>query len=68
MSRAATRIKQVDVVRAVKGALAAGLTVARVEVDGSGKIVVICGEAAPDLSPSPGDFEARLRAAKGWEG
>lgn len=35
---------QADVTRAVKGALAAGQLVARMEIDRDGKIVVIFGE------------------------
>lgn len=40
MGRAAT-FKQVDVERAAKGAKAAGLRVARIEIDRTGKIVIV---------------------------
>jgi hypothetical protein len=44
MSRAPARFTQRDLARAIKGAVAGGLTVQRVEVDKAGKIVVIVGE------------------------
>jgi hypothetical protein len=37
--------KQIDVTRAAKGALAAGLEVGRVEIDHEGKIVVVVGKS-----------------------
>lgn len=33
--------KQIDVTRAVKGAVAAGLSIGRVEIDRNGKIVMV---------------------------
>jgi hypothetical protein len=36
---------QANISRAAKGAMAAGLNVIRVEVDATGKIVVVCGDA-----------------------
>lgn len=44
MSRRQLTFRQNDVARAIKGAVAGGLTVQRVEVDKAGKIVVIVGE------------------------
>ena len=38
--------------RAIKGAVAAGLTVQRVEVDKAGKIIVVVGEAGKDVAAS----------------
>jgi hypothetical protein len=43
MTRSA-RFKQADVKRASAGAVAAGLTVARIEIDVSGKIVIVAGQ------------------------
>jgi hypothetical protein len=44
VSRGPLPFRQTDVARAIKGAVAAGLTVQRVEVDKAGKIVVVVGE------------------------
>ena len=38
--------------RAIKGAVAGGLTVQRVEVDKAGKIIVVVGEAGKDVAAS----------------
>ena len=46
MSRGPLPFRQTDVARAIKGAVAAGLTVQRVEVDKAGKIVVVVGSPA----------------------
>lgn len=35
---------QIDVTRAIKAALAAGMSIARVEIDKAGKIVIITGK------------------------
>lgn len=40
MSNRAASFKQIDVTRAAKGALAAGLDVVRMEIDREGKIVI----------------------------
>jgi hypothetical protein len=42
MGRAPAKFRQVDVARAIRGAIKAGLSVSRVEIDRDGKIVVIC--------------------------
>jgi hypothetical protein len=44
MSRAAQRFRQSDLVKAIKAAVAAGLSVARVEVSPEGRIIVIAGK------------------------
>jgi hypothetical protein len=50
------RFKKTDATRAVKAALASGLSVARVEVDPhTGKIAVIVGEPASTTDPNPWD-------------
>ena len=41
MAPRAASFRQADVKRAVKGALAAGLAVDRIEVDGDGRIVIV---------------------------
>lgn len=40
MPRAPARFRQADVTRAVKAAIACGLTIGRVEIDLSGRIVI----------------------------
>jgi molybdopterin biosynthesis enzyme len=44
MSRGPCTFKQSDMVRAIKAAVAAGVEIARVEVDKEGKIVIIAGK------------------------
>jgi hypothetical protein len=44
MARAPCTFRQADVTRAVKGAAAAGVHIARVEIDRAGKIVIIAAE------------------------
>ena len=46
MAPRAASFRQADITRAVKGALAAGLSVGRVEVGGDGRIVIV---AAPEI-------------------
>jgi hypothetical protein len=46
MSRGAQTFKQGDVTKALKGAVNAGLSVKRVEIDRNGKIIVITGDRA----------------------
>jgi hypothetical protein len=65
MSRAPTKFRQADITKAIQGATKAGLSVSRVEIDATGKIVVICAEGAPDQSAD--GWEARLRKARGWD-
>ena len=52
MSRGPLPFRQTDVARAIKGAVAGGLTVQRVEVDKAGKIIVVVGEAGKDVAAS----------------
>jgi hypothetical protein len=48
MARGPCAFKQSDVTKAVKAVVAAGVNVARVEVDKDGRIVVIAGKPAHD--------------------
>lgn len=48
MSRGAATFKQSDLTRALKAARDAGVTIARVEIDKAGKIVVIAGTPKND--------------------
>ena len=52
MSRTSPSFRQADVTRALKGAQAAGFEVGRVEIDASGKIVVIAkSETIDSVTP-----------------
>ncbi|MET4526520.1 hypothetical protein [Bradyrhizobium sp. JR18.2] len=50
MSRGAQTFKQGDVTKALKGAVKAGLSVQRVEIDTDGKIILITGEMLPSAA------------------
>jgi hypothetical protein len=56
MSRRPCVFRQRDVTRAVKAVAAAGVTVAKVEVDKDGKIVVVVGEAGK-TQPNANEWE-----------
>lgn len=43
----AARFKQADLTRAFKGAAAAGIRVSKVEIDPSGRIVILTDSASP---------------------
>ena len=44
MSRAPSTFRQQDITRAIKAATAAGVGIARIEIDKTGKIVIITAE------------------------
>ena len=62
MARAPSTFRQQDVTRAVKAVAAAGVHIARIEIDRLGKIVIITGEVPPaaqdDLDRELAEFEA----------
>ena len=58
MARGALTFRQRDLVRALKGAKAAGIEVARVEIDKAGTIVMVTGKPStdsPNRSENPWD-------------
>jgi hypothetical protein len=57
MARGVCTFKQSDVTKAVKAVVAAGIDVARVEVDKNGRIVVIAGKPAHDTVGEDGRNE-----------
>ncbi len=60
MARAPSTFKQGDVTRAVKGAIAAGLDIARVEIDPTGKIVIQLGNGGAKEQAGPGELDREL--------
>ena len=60
MARAPATFRQQDVTRAVKAVTAAGVHIARVEIDKTGKIVII---TAADATDHPG----KMREANEWD-
>jgi hypothetical protein len=62
MVRAPSTFRQQDVTRAVKAVTAAGVRIARVEIDNTGKITIIAATAAEAAQQSDLDLEL-----KDWE-
>lgn len=68
LSRTRAPFRRADISRAVKGATAGGLNVARVEIDAAGKIVIVFGEVTPKEATTPLDAwkaKKNARAAQG---
>jgi hypothetical protein len=66
MARAPCTFRQADVTRAVKAVRAAGVGIARVEIDKSGKIVIVAGGTKAELSePAPLDAWRERRRGQG---
>ena len=64
MARTPSTFRQADVTRAVRAVVAAGVGIARVEIDKSGKIVIVPGKQPAiarqdDLDQELAEFEAR---------
>lgn len=55
MGRGRLKFKQRDVTRAVKGALAAGVDIGKVEIDTDGKIVIVAGDKVSIQGPNEWD-------------
>ncbi len=49
------RFKQEDITRAVAGATKAGMRIGRIEIDPTGKIVILSETVAPAVDPNPWD-------------
>jgi hypothetical protein len=56
MARGAGTFKQQDLTRALRGTVAAGIEVQRIEIDKDGKIVVVAGK--PPESPCDGSDQS----------
>lgn len=66
MSGRPVRFRQADVARAVKAVTASGLSVARVEIDAAGKIVVVSAGLDQQATDAPlSYFERRSREREG---
>jgi hypothetical protein len=57
MSRGPSTFKQSDVTKAVKAVVAAGVDVARVEVDKEGRIVVVAGKPVPEAGRGGNEWD-----------
>ena len=55
MPRAPSTFRQQDVTRAIKAATAAGVGIARVEIDKAGKIIIITGETTDQPGQASGN-------------
>ena len=62
MAKRPTSFRQADVTRAIKGAVAAGLTPSRAEIDAQGKIVLDLGKPAESRSALE-DWRAKRAAS-----
>jgi hypothetical protein len=68
MARAPNTFKQGDITRAVKGARAAGVEVARIEIDQTGKIIIQLANAGAKEQAVPDDLDRELAEFKRQHG
>jgi len=57
VSRSNCTFKQTDVTRAVKAVVAAGVEVARIEIDKAGKIVILAGKPGESNSAGVNEWD-----------
>jgi hypothetical protein len=55
MARAPSTFRQSDVTRAIKAVVAAGVHIARIEVDDTGRIVIVTGKPSKDNGAATAD-------------
>jgi hypothetical protein len=60
MARTPSTFRQADVTRAVKAVVAAGVGIARVEIDKSGKIVIVPGKPQEPAMARQDDLDQEL--------
>ncbi len=60
MSRGPSTFRKRDMTRAVKAVVAAGLDVARVEVDKTGRFVIIAGKPGESMSGEESSWEKAI--------
>jgi hypothetical protein len=61
MSRVPSTFRRADVTKAVKAVVAAGVDIARIEIDAAGKIVIVAGK------PAAGPVDELDRELQEWE-
>jgi hypothetical protein len=61
MSRVPSTFRQADVTKAVKAVVAAGVDIARIEIDAAGKIVIVTGK------PEAQDSDASREGSNEWD-
>jgi hypothetical protein len=61
MSRVPSTFRQADVTKAVKAVVAAGVDIARIEIDKAGKIVIVAGK------PEAQDSDASREGSNEWD-
>lgn len=67
MARGVLTFRQADVTRAVKAVVAAGVEVARVEVDKDGRISVVAGKPASDQGGGGNEWDSVLGERDGTD-